>query len=303
MAEPLDLNEIAIFSCVAEEASLTRAAKKLGLPKSTVSRKLTALEERLHVRLLLRSPRAIELTDAGRRLQRETGVALAQIAAAAQDVSEVGNALEGTIRVAAPNDFGVAVCGGLIRAFLQRHPAITVELELGDKTVDLLKGGIDLAVRVGTVREPTLVARHVGDVRGHLVASPAYAAANGLPTTPEELVNHPFMTFNAGAKTDWTLRLHGQGGALVDVKGLAGPLCTNSLVVVRDAALQGLGIARLPTYLTSKLEASRQLVRVLPDHWTGERPVHVVHTGKRLLSTRVRLLIDYLIAELKSASR
>src|SRR3954471_24249931 len=114
MERPLDLNEIAIFSCVAEEGSLTRAARRLGVPKSTVSRKLTALEDRLRARLLHRTPRRVQLTEAGRALHVEARTALAQIGDAAERVSEHGDALRGRVRISVPSDFGVTMLTGLL---------------------------------------------------------------------------------------------------------------------------------------------------------------------------------------------
>jgi DNA-binding transcriptional LysR family regulator len=293
----LDLNEIAIFSCVAEEASLTRAARRLGLPKSTVSRKLTALEERLRARLLHRNPRRVELTDAGRALHIEARTALAQLGDAAERVSELGDALHGKVRVAAPNDFGVAVCSPLFCEFARRYPEITLELSLSDHTVDLVHDGFDLAIRVGRVSDPALVARQVGAIRGHLVAAPEYARSRPMPATPEELPDHPFVEFVPSLAHHGFVRLFGKGGAMLDVPVRA-VLRANSVAVVREAVLAGLGIARLPTYMSAKLVASGRLVHVLTDYWTGERAVHLVHTGRRLLPARVKLLLDFLAAEL-----
>lgn len=296
----LDLNEIAIFSCVAEEASLTRAARRLGMPKSTVSRKLTALEERLRARLLHRTPRRVELTDAGRALHVEARTALAQIGDAAERVSEHGDALRGKVRVAAPNDFGVAVCSPLFCEFARRHPEITLELSLSDHTVDLVHDGFDLAIRVGRVADPSLVARQVGAIRGHLVAAPEYASSRPMPETPEELQDHPFVEFAPSMSQHGFVRLFGKGGAMLDVPVQA-ILRVNSVAVVREAVLAGLGIARLPHYMSAKHVAAGKLVRVLPDYWTGERAVHLVHTGRRLLPARVKLLLDFLAAELSAS--
>lgn len=295
----LDLNEIAIFSCVAEEGSLTRAARRLGLPKSTVSRKLTALEERLRARLLHRTPRRVELTEAGRALHVEARTALAQLGDAAERVSDQGDALRGKVRVAAPNDFGVAVCSPLFCDFARRHPEITLDVSLSDHTVDLVHDGFDVAIRVGPIADPSLVARQVGAIRGHLVASPEYAASRPMPRTPEELADHPFVEFAPNLARHGFVRLFSKGGAMLDVPVRAA-IRANSVAVVREAVLGGLGIARLPTYMSSKLEASGKLTRVLTDHWTGERTVHLVHTGRRLLPARVKLLLDFLATELSA---
>ncbi len=299
MERPLDLNEIAIFSCVAEEGSLTLAAKRLGLPKSTVSRKLSALEERLRARLLHRSPRRVELTDVGRALHMEARTALAQIGDAAERVSDEGESLCGRIRVALPTDFGIAVLSPLLCEFASKHPLISLEVDLRDRKVDLVHGGFDFAVRVGAVGDPALIARQVGAIRGYLVATPEYAKAHGLPASLDEIALHRYLEFVLGPQYAGHLRVHGPGGSLTDVR-VAPVMRVNSLVVLRDAVLRGVGIARLPTYLADRLVAAGRLVRVLPGYWTGERPIHIVHTGRRLLPARVSLLMDYLATELSA---
>lgn len=300
MDRPLDLNEIAIFCCIADVGSLTAAAKHLGLPKSTVSRKLSALEERLRVRLLHRSPRRVELTDVGRALHLEARTALAQIGDAAERVSDERESLCGRIRVAVPTDFGVAILSPILCAFAAKHPLITLEIDLRDRKVDLVHGGFDFAVRVGAVGDPALVARQVGAIRGYLVATPAYAARHGLPTTFEEIGQHRYLEFVLGPQYAGHLRLIGPGGGTTDVR-VAPVLRVNSLVVLRDALLSSVGIARLPTYLADRLVAAGRLVRVMPGYFTGERPIHLVHTGRRLLPARVSLLMDYVAAELSAA--
>lgn len=297
MEKSLDLNEIAIFSCVAEESNLTRAARRLGLPKSTVSRKLTALEERLRARLLHRSPRRVELTEAGRALHMEARTALAQLGDAAERVSELGDAMRGKIRVAVPNDFGVAMCSALFCEFSRRYPEVVIEAELSDRNVDLVHEGFDFAVRVGTIADPSLIARQVGAIRGYLVATPEYADKHPLPQAPQELSNHRYIEFGPSARYSGSVRLYGPDQEIVDVR-VTSVMRANSLLVVRDAVLSGLGIARLPTYVTCKLVAAGRLLHVMPGYFTGERSVHLIHTGRRLLPARVKVLLDFLAAEL-----
>jgi DNA-binding transcriptional LysR family regulator len=297
---PLDLNEIAIFSCVADEGSLTAAAKRLGLPKSTVSRKLSALEEHLRARLLHRSPRRVELTDVGRALHLEARTALAQIGDAAERVNDQRESLSGRIRVAVPTDFGIAVLSPLLCAFAVKYPQISLEIDLRDRKVDLVHAGFDFAVRVGAVGDPALVARQVGAIRGYLAATPEYAKIHGLPETIDDIAKHRYLEFVLGPQYAGHLRLYGPGGTLTDVR-VSPVMRVNSLVVLRDALLESLGVARLPTYLGDPLIASGRLVRVMPGYWTGERPIHLVHTGRRLLPARVSLLMDYLAAKLTTA--
>lgn len=292
-SRPLDLNEIAVFSAVAEEGSLTRAAARLGMPKSTVSRKLSALEERLRARLLHRSPRRVELTEAGRALHVEARTALAQIEVAAERVSERGDALQGRVRLSVPLDFGVAVVAGPLCEFGLRYPDITIDVVFTDRAVDLAHEGFDCAVRAGALHDPSLIARQIGTIRGHLVASPAYAARHGLPRSLEELTAHRYIEFHPSLPLPGSVRLHGPDGALQDV-AVNSVMRSNSLLVTRDAIVCGLGIGRLSTYLTADLLAAEKLVHVLPDYWTDERAVYLVHTGRKLLPARVKLLLEFL---------
>ena len=292
----LALNDIAVFACVAEEKSLTRAAKRLGLPKSTVSRKLAALEERLGLRLLHRTTRSVSVTEAGQSLHEEAREALTALTIAADRVADRGNALRGRIRISAPNDYGTAVCGPVFCAFARAHPDITLEAELTDRKVDLVQEGFDLAIRVGDVRDQTLVARQVAKIRGHLVASASYAARNGLPRTPEELSEHRIIEFSSDSAYAGSIRLVGPEKAAVTVT-FKSVMRVNSLLVARDAVLADQGIARMPLYLSAKLLADKALVAVLPGYWTDERTVRVVHAGGTL-AARVRLFIDFVAKEL-----
>lgn len=295
----LDLNEVAIFSVVAEEPTLTAAAKRLGLPKSTVSRKLSALEDRLGVRLLFRTPRRMELTDAGRAMHAEARTALDRIEDAAERVRDHGESLRGKVRVAAPTDFGAAMLNRLFCEFARRYPEIRLEIDLSDRKVDLSSKGFDFAVRVGTPGDPSVVARQVSTIDGYLVTAPEYAHRAGLPRTIEDLTKHRYLEFHLASHEEGHLRLLGPDGAPVEVR-LAPVMRVNSLLMLRDAVIAGLGIARLSTYFADALLAEGRLVRVLSDHTMGQRPVYIVHMGRRLLPVRVRLLMDYLARELSA---
>jgi DNA-binding transcriptional LysR family regulator len=298
---PLDLNVIAIFAAIAEEHSLTRASLKLGLPKSTVSRKLAALEERLGVRLLHRTPRSVDLTDAGKALYAEARDALAQLGAAADRVADAGNAIQGRIRVSAPNDYGIAVCAPLFQEFSLLYPEITLELEFTDRYVDLVQEGFDFAVRVGEFSDLNVITRSVATLKGCLVASREYAKAHGVPKTPAEVAEHSVIEFSPYPQFPGAIQIIGPKGEVVDI-AYRSRLRVNSLLVSRESVLRGLGIARLPTYLGADGLRDGRLVPVFPDYWTKERTIRLVHTGRRLLPARVTLLMDYLADKLPDRS-
>lgn len=294
----VDLNAVAIFIQIVEKKSLTAAARALELPKSTVSRKLSQLEARLGVRLLQRTPRQLRLTEAGVLFHERCADLLARVEEAESAVSGLQEIPRGRLRVSAGLDFGTTVLGPLVQGFVQLHPQLTVELVLSDRTVDLVGESFDVAIRIGSVRDTSLVARRLGPTHGVLCASPAYLARQGTPAAPEELARHACVVFNSPPHTDeWKL----QGPEGLRTVRVSGPLFVNSLTLVRDAALAGLGIARLPLFICGvDLEAGR-LRRVLPSWSTDERLVHAVYPSSKNLSRKVRVFVDFLAARVPQA--
>ncbi len=292
MPPSVPFDDIAMFVGLSEHTSFRSAARALGIPKSTLSRRIALLEEQLGALLLHRTGKTIQLTEAGATLRARCLSPLEQMQSAAGSVSRTTTAQAGPIRVAMPNDFGTHVCAPLLLPFLQQHPEISIALECADRRVDLIREGFDLAIRVGALTDPDLIAKRLGRIAGALVASPAYLLRQGTPRSPDDLRSHACIVFTSPAfKKQWELR--GPQRALRSVE-VSGPLASNRLTTVRDAALAGLGIARLPLYVCAQELESQQLIRVLPD-WAGEeRAVYVVYPNRRHLPTRVRLLLQYL---------
>ena len=190
-------------------------------------------------------------------------------------------------------DIGVTILAPLVRELLRLHPQLAVELVLTDRAVDLVGEGIDLAIRIGPVREASLVVRKLGAGGGVLCASPDYLATRPAPAHPEELVEHPCIVYTSPPHgPDWALE---GPGAPVTVK-ISGRFLANSLTVVREAALAGFGIARLPLFACGEDLAAGRLCRVL-DAWSvAERPVHAVYPTSRHLTAKVRVFLDFLAA-------
>jgi DNA-binding transcriptional LysR family regulator len=291
-AELPDLNDLSIFSIVAEEGGLTRAARRLGVPKSTISRRLSALETRLAVKLLIRTPRAVQLTAAGKSLYEGVRAALEQITEAERSAHDQGTSAKGRVRIAAPRDYGVFVCAPIVRAFLAEHPLIQVDLELSDRTVNLVEEGFDAAIRVGALTTQALVARRVGSIGVKLVASPDYLARRGTPRAPKDLLSHDVLLFGAPL---WKMS---RAGVVTELE-ISPKLSASSLEVIRDAAKGGLGVARVTDYMVVDAIARGELEAVLSDWSFGERPVHIVHSGRHLLPSRVTLFIDYMTRRLR----
>lgn len=296
----IDLNEIALFVHVAKLGSLTAASRAMGLPKSTVSRKLSQLEERLGARLVQRTPRHFSLTERGKIFFEHCSGILEMLANAETAITDPEQAPRGLLRVSAGMDFGVAIVGPLIKDFLFLHPQMTIDLFLSDRTVDLVGEGFDVASRIGAVRGAALLTRRLGTTSGMLCASASYLAENGTPKSPEDLAQHSCIVYNAPPHgSEWELV---KGENRITVQGKA-RLAVNSLAMVRDAAIQGLGIARLPTFVCDGPIATRQLLRVLPQWAAIERPVFAVCAGKKHMTTKVRSFLDFLAQRMPSRLR
>src|SRR5213593_2642956 len=195
----LDLNDVALFVQVVRAGSFAAAARRLGMPANSASRRIQQLEQQLGLRLMKRSTRKLTLTDAGATFYARCADQVEALAEAAQELSEGSEVPSGRVRVAAPADFFNVFRMELIAEFLAAHPKVRLEFVLSDARADLIEEGIDIAIRSGEVREPTLVARRIGSGRVTLVASPAYLAARGMPGSVQELASHDCVTLPQSA--------------------------------------------------------------------------------------------------------
>jgi len=287
----MDLNDIALFVQVVRAGSFAEAGRRLGLPPSTASRRLQGLEAALGARLLQRSTRRLALTDAGRAFYAECAHQVDALAQAAGQMKEAASEPVGRVRVGAPADFFNWFPAERVAQFLARHPRVRLEFELDDARADLLGQGIDVALRAGVELEPTLVAQQLGWSRVALVASPAYLAARGTPSTPRELAAHDCITRPArgGGRATW--RLVGPRSTVpVEVDG---PFQANHASAQLGAAVAGLGIALLPAELCAPHVAAGRLQVVLPGHGLGPIGVYLVYLSRRQLPRAVAAFVDF----------
>jgi DNA-binding transcriptional LysR family regulator len=289
----MDFSGVSLFARVVEAGSFTRAAAQLGITTSAASRGVMRLETALGVRLLQRTTRKLSLTAAGRAYFDRIRGALAAMEEAGAAAIEMGEEPRGVVRVTAPP----ALAGSLIpflAAFLLRYPAIRVELSCSQGFADLVEEGFDLALRLGRLRDSSLVARRVGHLVTGLFASRAYAARNGLPRTPADLAAHDCVLFRSqGGKATWRLR-DGEREYPVEVSGR---IEVDEIPSLQQAVLNGLGIGSISFYSSARM---RGLVRVLPRYVSGDLPVSLVSPSRRLEPARVVLLRDFLTAGLAS---
>ncbi|MFL9849187.1 LysR family transcriptional regulator [Pseudomonas chlororaphis subsp. aurantiaca] len=209
MNRTTDLNQLLIFVRVIQAGSLSEAARRLNLPKSTVSRKISDLEERVGERLIQRTTRKLGLTEAGRLLFERVSPAMSDIEEAESAVAGMRGAPRGVLRVAAP--MSSSTLGPIVAEYLVRHPDVAVEMVCSDRLVDLVEERFDVAIRAGELVDSTLVARNLGKAKFMLVAAPEYCKRHGVPKTPAELTSHACVAFGGGAAPHvWPLESGGQ---------------------------------------------------------------------------------------------
>lgn len=290
------LDDLDLFLCLAAEGSVNKAARQLGLPKSTVSRRLAALEAALGASLFVRDATGLTPTRAGATLRHECEGPMGALRSAIEGIRADLAALHGTIRVALPRTFATFVCPPVLRAFAERHPDVTLELELDDAVIDPAAGGWDASIRIGPLPPGDLRVRVLGEVRGVLVASPAYLARRG-PVDPDRLAEHRGLVFRSTTfGTRWDML--DASGAPRSLE-LTSALSANDLGMLREAALQGLGVARVPRYVVAEELRAGRLVEALPGWTTTPRKVHSLHPAGRRVTARVRVFLDHVALALR----
>jgi DNA-binding transcriptional LysR family regulator len=291
------LDAVLAFTRVAQLRTFSAAAKKLGLPKSTVSRRVAGLERRLGAQLLHRTTRKLHLTDIGELYFARCERVIAELEEAERAVLELQAVPRGTLRVTTPADFGLDLPARLIAAFQLAYPDVQVLVTATNERMDLVAGGFDVALRAGTLPDSALVARKLLSMHSGLYASPEYIARRGAPTRPQQLAEHDCIIFGRDRlQTSW--RLHGpEGDVEVEVTGRFG---CNDFNFARGAAISGIGIARLPAFGCSEDEQQRQLVRVLPDHIGDGGSLFAVYPSQRHLTPKVRAFVDYAVEHIGS---
>lgn len=301
MTATLDLNLVTAFVRVIETGSFTAAARALGLPKSSVSRRVSTLEKELRVRLLQRSTRKLALTEAGRIYFERTRAALGGLADANTAVADMSQEIAGPIRFTAGPD-NTGLMAGLVAEFLARHPKVQLEVMLTPRRVDLVAEGFDLALRAGKLSDSTLVTRRLGTVDHGLFASPAYLRRAGRPTKVSDLQSHRFILFGAPHERD-QLRLTGpKGEELVKIQG---PLVVDDLSFLADAIAAGVGIGLMPEayfgwmWKGGKRSPRHDYVAVLPDYGVRGSELNLVSPPTAYEPTRVSLLRDFLTERLR----
>jgi DNA-binding transcriptional LysR family regulator len=285
----MDLNELLVFAKVVQAGSFTAAAAALRMPKSTVSRKVSELEERVGAQLLQRTTRKLRLTEVGRAYFERCARVVAEAEQAEEVVTRMQSAPHGLLRVTAPLNF--PLLGPLAAGFLARYPEVQLEMLCSDRRVDLVAEGFDVAVRAGTLTDSTLIARKLGSLQRVAVAAPAYVEARGAPRKPADLERHDCLVFSGGRETNlWALQ---SGGRAVTV-AVRARMVVNDFDMLHAAALAGAGVTMLSAHTCADDLATGRLQRILPGWNSPGTPLHAVYPGSRHLSPKVGAFVDFL---------
>ena len=285
----INLNDIVVFIRVVEAGSFTAAARLLGMPKTTVSRRIASLEREVGVRLVQRTTRSLSMTDAGRLYYEQSSQALRTIEDANLRLAETRAEPSGTIRISAPVGFGAHYLTSAVFDFLAAFPKTQVELHLTDDKLDLVENRIDLAFRTGILPDSTLTARKLGSTHRILCGSPDYLARHGEPQAAADLARHHCVI--AGPSTGsahWVL----DGPRGQETVSVSGRFAANEMQAVIAAAIAGYGIAQLPYQVAEALVRNGRLRRVLGDYTTPVGGVYAVYPTSRHVSPLVKAFIE-----------
>jgi DNA-binding transcriptional LysR family regulator len=289
------LDELAIFVAVAEQSSFVAAARRLGRSPATVTRAVSALEDRLAIRLFNRTTRSVALTDEGARYLDRCRRALVAFDELALSAASERLAPAGTLTLTAPEMFGRLHLLPIAQGFMRDYPQISVSLLLLNRIVSFVDEGIDLGIRIARLPDSSLRAIAVGHVRRVTCASPAYLARRGVPTTPADLAEHDAIAVSTGALDRWSFTgADGERSVAVSAR-----LVVNTVQAALDAAVADGGMVRVLSYQTAPLEASGALRRLLIPYEPPPIPIHIVHPAGRHLSPKIRLFIDRAVPALR----
>ncbi len=288
------LGELEAFAAVAETESFTAAARNLGRTTSAVSKQIQSLEARLSVRLLNRTTRRVSLTEIGVAFRDRVQGVLSDLDEAETAVAQLHEEPRGVLRVSVPTDFGRLQLADTLARFALRYPDIRLEVDFSDRFVDVVDEGFDIVIRIANLADSTLVARRMGPCRRVLCAAPAYLEANAYPAEPSELSDHSVIGYAYDQSRGWRFRGTEQEEMTVRVPPRHR---ANNGEMIRSMLLGGMGIALLPTFLVADDLRAGRLKTLFLDQLEADTVIWAVTVHRKLLSAKVRLLLDHLVSD------
>lgn len=293
------LEDMRLFAQTVDSGSFTAAAHRLGLSKQFVSKRLAALEARLGVRLLIRTTRTLRTTALGMSYYEQASRLIQEVDAAEQSITRQNHTPRGRLRVTAPMSFGTMLLSTVLPRFLLAHPELTVEMQLNDRTVDLVGEGYDVGVRIGTLPDSSMIAQRIALMDMLVCGSPSYLAQRGAPQMPHDLREHDCLPYGHAPNVSWNFTQNGKARAV----NVNGRLCVNNGELLRDAARAGLGLTQLPHFIVADALQSGALVTVLDEFRPPALGVHVIYPGHRQSSLAVQAFADFLRSTLAAPGR
>lgn len=286
------LVDLETFVFVVELGSFTRAAEKLGVSKSFVSKQIAALEDSLGVRLLNRTTRKIAPTDAGQAFYERSRRILDDLDEARRAVMQLNTTPRGVLKMSAPMTFGLQFVTPIATKFMCENPELQIDLDFSDRQVDVIHEGFDLVIRIGNLADSSFMAKKLADIRLVACASPGYLARHGTPHVPSDLTTHDCLQYTYQASPN-TWRFEAPDGEVIHV-AVDGRFRANNGVAVQEASRRGIGICILPDFIANEDLQRGTLVEILRDWMPHNHAIWAMYPHNRHLSAKVRLFIDYL---------
>lgn len=281
------------FAAVVEHGSFTAAAEALGISKPVVSKQVSMLEKHLGVQLLQRTTRRLNLTHAGEIFASYSQRIMSEVLEAEQSVLPLQNEPQGKLRISAPESLVVSLLPETLIHFQQQFPKLELDVCISGKFIDLVKEGVDVALRVGELEDSSLIARLLMPCRFHACASPEYLKQHGVPLHPDELTNHNCLIYTQGQQSDsWFFK--DPAGRPIHLK-VSGNLRSDTGSLLMAAALKGNGVFIGPTYMVTSALKKGQLKTILDDFTPVTTGLYAVYPYSKLVSTKVRAFVDYFV--------
>ena len=285
------LEDMKIFIRIVEAGGIGAAAEQLCIAKSAVSRRLSGLESDLGITLINRTTRTSNLTDAGNLYYKRALGIIDDVIELNNTTSNLELALQGTLRLSAPLSFGVNHLAPVLSGYIKQHPELSLSVDFADHYIDLIEGGYDLAFRIGTLQDSTLIARPIAPIKLIMCASPAYLEQSGLPKGPDDLKNHQLLYYSSSDVLTW--KLNDKNGEEISIP-VTEKITSNNGDFLNQMAIDGHGIIISPTFISWQALAEGKLVPVLTDYSIPSTHAYAVYPNTRYLPQKTRLLIEYL---------
>ncbi len=286
-----DLVALKAFVTVVEAGSFNRAAEQLEASTAAVSRRVSGLENALSVKLLNRTTRQLDLTEAGKQFYEDVLNIFHSLEEAEERIQTGRENIKGNLRVAAPLSFGIQRIAPILPGFMRRYPELRVQLQLEDRFSDLVSEGIDIAIRIGTLKDSSLIATRIASIPRVFCASPDYLSRRGEPQKPDDLTGHACLHYSLlSTREEWSFS---EEHANKEIE-ITGPLSTNNGEVLREAAIQGMGVTLLPTFIVEDVLKDGRLTEILRQYCPKPFGLYAVRQSRQFTPARIRLLIEYI---------